>query len=900
MQCSTCDGVGQIIGRWDDTIGGESIRCPRCFNLGWVELPLGQRSEQGHTEAESGTDKPGPPKGQGDPDTVGASDPATPAETVDWQAVQSFLHKDSRQNERRQSGSMTVRNPQGSGNKTGSGASQPPRSPTSGSRPGTGRGGGASQPPRSTTGGSHQRPGNRRGGGYRLPVAIALGAAVAVVGVVYTTNEDVRSRVDDFIGRLSGASASPTETPIDIEGHVQAAIATAQAPSSPAPDVRATTEAAIASTVEALLPTPTAEAAPLAVASTPTPTRTAAPAHSPTPTRTATTPATATPTPTPTATATPTATPSPTPTATATPTATPTSTPTPTPTATPTNTPTPTPTPEPKTVLVLEADAVNDGYWSDGTADVTVSATLRNDGDLQVGAPQTITSTCTPAADALEGCRREIALTLPDGYRPASARFTIRAPMGVTTVMFGYDGDQSLALDVEVPERILGVVRDLWECYSHRPQQETVVNGERLNGCGGWKTPTVRKWLNDVPVKVWATGDPAYVEIIESVLADLAPVLDLAFEWVGTEGEADLRAYVGIQRSDAPDLGFEEWTDNGGFAGSSSRRGETTSAYLVVWHGDWKGFFSPTDVIRSITIHEALHALVPIGHSTRPASIMGGSSLNAPSPRDLELIGLNSHRLVRPGMTMEEVREIIVLDDELLDAPLPPLEQREPTDLIWRAYVALAEADSASFRLSGGWIDRTCGHTFGVRRGPIESDNRGLQASLEDDSGPDLPESPASAVLHQVYPKRRVQPLAAHRENGTWEHVERQIVVDASSPRWLWHGKLLRTLRSLIMDGVPEDTVIEETASGDLSLQTTLGPSHVNMWDWDGRESLSFGLVMDPETAAIEGYTWEMRYDPVAHAGNCLVYREVATDGQIGVDIPVPDSIQNELNGAGG
>ena len=275
------------------------------------------------------------------------------------------------------------------------------------------RGGGASQPPRSTTGGSHQRPGNRRGGGYRLPVAIALGAAVAVVGVVYTANEDVRSRVDDFIGRLSGASASPTETPIDIEGHVQAAVATAQAPSSPAPDVRATTEAAIASTVEALLPTPTAEAVPLALASTPTSTRTAAPPHSPTPTRTATTPATATPTPTPTATATPTATPSPTPTATATPTATP----------SPTNTPTPTPTPEPRAVLVLEADAVIDGYWSDGTADVTVSATLRNDGDLRVDAPQTITSTCTPAA---EGCHQEMTLDLPDGYRPGTA--TVHRP----------------------------------------------------------------------------------------------------------------------------------------------------------------------------------------------------------------------------------------------------------------------------------------------------------------------------------------------------------------------------------------------------------------------------------------------------------------------------------------
>ena len=48
-----------------------------------------------------------------------------------------------------------------------------------------------------------------------------------------------------------------------------------------------------------------------------------------------------------------------------------------------------------------------------------------------------------------------------------------------------------------------------------------------------------------------------------------------------------------------------------------------------------------------------------------------------------------------------------------------------------------------------------------------------------------------------------------------------------------------------------------------------------------------------------EGYTWEARFDPVAQAGACVNYREVATDGQIGIDITVPQAIQNELNGAG-
>ena len=92
---------------------------------------------------------------------------------------------------------------------------------------------------------------------------------------------------------------------------MQAAVATARTAPSPAPDVRATTEAAIAATVDALRPTSTTEAVPLALAATPTRTPTGVPETRPTiPTPTPTkTPATI-PSPAPTATSFPTPTPS--------------------------------------------------------------------------------------------------------------------------------------------------------------------------------------------------------------------------------------------------------------------------------------------------------------------------------------------------------------------------------------------------------------------------------------------------------------------------------------------------------------------------------------------------------------------------------------------------------------
>ena len=173
------------------------------------------------------------------------------------------------------------------------------------------------------------------------------------------------------------------------------------------------------------------------------------------------------------------------------------------------------------------------------------------------------------------------------------------------------------------------------------------------------------KWLGDAPVNVWATGDPDYIEVLESVLIKLAPLLGLEFEWVGSEAEAeaeaeaDFKAYVGVPRSEAAALGFDSdpaWTHYWGFGSANVNRGEATSGYIVIWHTDTAEFTSPSDAIRSVTIHEALHALVPMGHSTRQLSIMGGSGLNTWSPRDAELIELNYHALVKPGMSMDEVR----------------------------------------------------------------------------------------------------------------------------------------------------------------------------------------------------------------------------------------------------
>ena len=224
-----------------------------------------------------------------------------------------------------------------------------------------------------------------------------------------------------------------------------------------------------------------------------------------------------------------------------------------------------------------------------------------------------------------------------------------------------------------------------------------------------------------MPVKVWAAGDDRYVEVLEEVIDELSPVLDLEFQWVDAEAKADLKAFVGIPRSARAqygfDVGYDYYVDYAGFGGARARNGEALSGQVVVWLRDsneWEA--SDRDRVKHTTIHEVLHAMGPIGHSTRIGSVMSYSSyLKKLSPMDVSLIRLNSHRLVQPGMTMAEVEALIIFREDLLDTPPPPVPDSH--EMVWRATIALWEAGSARFKIRGGWPERRCGQTFGVRRG---------------------------------------------------------------------------------------------------------------------------------------------------------------------------------------
>ena len=577
-------------------------------------------------------------------------------------------------------------------------------------------------------------------------------------------------------------------------------------------------------------------------------------------------------------------------------------TPTPVPTATPTPTSTSTSTPTSANVagvsLSLGASTTLIGYWSDGMANVEVAVSLRNEGSSRLDGAQKVVLTCIADSGASGSCHEEASLSLEDGFGPTSGHFVLRLPMGRTSLEIHYGGDESLRLDLDVPQRILGIEHEVWECYSDRSLEPVVsASHDDADSCGGWAIETVEKWLNDATVKVWAAGDDRYIEVLREVLDELSPVLDLEFQWVDAESQADLKAFVGIPRSARAKYGFDMnyydyYVDYAGFGGARTRNGEALSGQMVVWLQDsdeWTA--SNRDDARHVTMHEALHALVPIGHSTRLGSVMGGSYLKKLSPMDESLIRLNSHLLVKPGMTMAEVRNLIVFRDDLLDAPPP----REPDthEMVWRAAIALWEAGSARFKIRGGWPERNCGMTFGVRRGlaTLEIGNFGSIPY----GGVDLARfDDLVNTFWMHWSSEDVRWRYWSEADGDLTEVGADHVEDGTA-WWMWNEKVLWALGSLLNDSNADDISVAAHSNGTITLQATLDESYPT-YGLDSGEAIDLTLVLDEESYEIEGYTYEYRSRP--DPDYCNIYEEVAEEVELGIEIEVPDVILRVIEGA--
>ncbi len=561
----------------------------------------------------------------------------------------------------------------------------------------------------------------------------------------------------------------------------------------------------------------------------------------------------------------------------ATPTPAPAAKPTATPTATPTLTPVSTPTPAPTTDLVLDARAQVIGYWSDGSANVELTATVHNQGDLQLDVPAQVAVTCTQQGTALEGCADVLSLLLPGGYGPVSETLTLRVPAGETRIRFAYGSDQTETLDVSVSERILGVDRDVWECFSDTSNVDTIREADEGTGCGAWPEQTVLKWNQHSPIRISATGPESFVAGFKDVISELSPVLNLRFEWVDAGVDADAAAYVGLTIPEAESQGI------------FCRRLEVlgcanTSEILVLnrWRSqgyELSDFGEPHRTsFRGAMIHEAVHAFSLMQHRTELLSVMNAAVHHRAelSPMDEALLRLHGHELIEPGMSWTDIERLIVFNDELLDP-----QQSDTPLAVWTlvsdAYRQLREATSASFRVRSsspdcseefGWADYAVGNLTAAHPyfGWVRIDD-------------------GSSAVYALQPGYSAPEYWRQSQSG-WSRVN---LGEHASGIAGWRGDLSdphHLLESILYYADWADAKVSTDADGQAVLRFTLDMTDtVN--DASAR-SVDVVLLIDQESGNLSDYrlNWNLS-DAV-----CRTYQVEAVEGRYGIDFTFPDAVR--------
>jgi len=547
-----------------------------------------------------------------------------------------------------------------------------------------------------------------------------------------------------------------------------------------------------------------------------------------------------------------------------------------------------------KLPVELALDAVADvlDYWSDDTAEVELTLSLSNHGYRSASESYDIAVICygdddEPLMDECGGAVEDV--ELPDGFGPAEQVVRVRAPMGAH-LRAAIVEPATESAPVPVPERILGIDRGIWECFSDRSDEEATPDDHFLGGCGGWTSSTIRKWDQDGPVTVWAdpSGDQLYVDALEETLNDLAPLLNLDFEWVDTPEQAQIKAYVGVPADRRTDIGFTNHCQDADGCGGPDLDvgGAITAASLSVWLDDRAQ--SPDEhraEIRRATLRQALHALAAIHHRPAFISLIAAPDalrLSEMSEQDKALLRLHAHPLVRPGMTMAEVEELIVFSDDLRGSP-PPAVVENKTWFAERTHAALLQAGSAQFRVNGQWGGgRGCSASTFNGSYAIGELGSGFPALIrfDGDSGNFIFRYSESTGLRYWQQSRggwRSTSLESISRLTNWEH-------GFTDPADM--------LVSVISYADPDTIEITQPSDGKAELKVTLSNLQLLQIPWANSVTLYIDITLSTLTYEVSEYEMGWRFD-VGSQNTCSAYDVRATEGEYGINIPIPNIIAN-------
>lgn len=538
--------------------------------------------------------------------------------------------------------------------------------------------------------------------------------------------------------------------------------------------------------------------------------------------------------------------------------------------------------------LGLNADAMATGYWSDNTVNVELAVSVLNEGPDQLEQAVPVAVTCSQNGEAVDNCGIEVSVSLPDGFGPSTNTVSLRVPAGEMSFNIAYGEEGTHTVNLNVPQRILGVDREVWACFSDTSKANTGRKKDEGIGCAGWAEEFVQKWDQTSQVTVSVNGPDGFAAEFKKLLNELSNVVNLQFEWVSAESEADIEAYIGLTISDLlSQRVFCISPEAFGCANTFIDRqgGKISGSQIIVYNlwpydgTDFDDFEQHTrEQFKAAMIHEAVHALSGMNHRTELLSIMNEEVHHRAelSPMDEALLSLHGHALVKAGMSMDEIEGLVVFNDDLID-PQPS----DPTLTAWKmvsnAYRELRDATTAGFRVRSsfpgcsevfGWADYQVGNLIDAH--PYFSWTR-----TEDEDN----------LVYTLQPLANTLEYWLQSRSG-WSEVNRNKLstvlpgwrADLSDPHHM--------LQSILYHADWADANISVGPTGTIRLRfeldTISGPASPPI---DGVDVV---VTIDRETYKISGYSmeWDLR------GGGCKAYRVEASNPQYGVHFGLPEAIR--------
>ena len=547
----------------------------------------------------------------------------------------------------------------------------------------------------------------------------------------------------------------------------------------------------------------------------------------------------------------------------------------------------PTSTPAPERGFNVQADIK--GYWTDGGATIEIALAPWNMAEPQSIFDVQVTVVCQAAEMSGNDCGLKLNISFPYSEQGRLGTLVTRLPQGNTTLLLEYGEGESQEVHATIPDLILGVDRDVWECFSDRSNVHTYRHEDEGIGCAGWSDETIHKWDRESPMRMFVDAPDEFSAAYRSVVNALSSIVNLKFDWVAQESDADITAYIGLTREEARALLF--FCDKDEEYGCSRTvvdavTGEIEGGRIAILNqwtnlGDDLGDFHNVrqGTFEAAMLQEVVQTLTNMAHRTELRSSMkeelqGTAELN---PMDEALLRLHGHNLVRPGMTIDDIGSLVVFRDELMD-PQPPDSRWAAWKHVTNSHRQLREATTATYRvrttspscsLEPEWWDYevsnlTSNHPYFAWTHVNTGENE--LYSLEPD--------PGSAELWR-------------RWQTGWDITSDRDYSDAAPG---WRRELAdphHMLESLLHFADFEETRISYEPGSPVTLAFEL--QNVRGATLSSVENVEITLVIDIETYVLLEYTldWE-----IADA-SCATYRVEAIEGRYGPAFTFPESIRD-------